>query len=234
MKIRIIKWYKNGDILEVNREDDELYYFGTGINTTQILKSSAEVVEEIKKDCTTCKFDPNGCNLMGVECDNFSKWQPEKSEKSCDNCHYDKFNTSEETSCQRHVGICEYYEKWQQIEPTISKTETVGLQYKTCTNCLYGVDKPKKCGNCHPVNKDQWKSILSLHEKYPVAKNKQLINLIKLTGKNGFTYYINVDKINSITPTEYGVSISTSDRDGDYLVVDSIDDVLGLLGYGGK
>jgi|GEM_PF-2803831 len=37
--------------------------------------------EEIEKKCETCKNNDDGslqCNLMGIECNNFEKWIPEK------------------------------------------------------------------------------------------------------------------------------------------------------------
>ena len=125
---------------------------------------------------------------------------------------------------------------------TIYKEDAEVVEEKRCKTCEF--DKYNMVDECRCFihtgvceNYEKWQPIKIIEKKeyisgkYPVTKREALINLIKLNGKNEFTYYINVDKINSLTETKDGVSISTADNDGDYLVVDSIGEVLAKLGW---
>lgn len=94
MKIKIIKaalsnWYRErvGEEFEVLNKYNSDYYMLTNGKQT-VLKSDAEVVEEVEKSCDNCDLlnKNNGCTLeRGISCygNKFKYWQPiESAEKS--------------------------------------------------------------------------------------------------------------------------------------------------------
>lgn len=183
MKIRIKQctgknvWYaKNiGEEFEVATENAGYYFVDN--NPFGITKEDAEVVEEpkqgfsteFKKDCRNCRFDPNGCNLMGVECDNFSKWQPiepsmrETADPSKIVTGTEQRNKLEGKSCEtcgcEDCHLCnEDHVRWEPIETTRKKFARLEFEkdlpvMNNCDTCQFNVDRPReKCSPCFENN----------------------------------------------------------------------------------